>query len=193
MMFCCVKQGDKYGDDYVKRLQAGISRNIGKHDGHTFTCYTDKPVEGVLCEPLPMALDGWWAKIGLFKLEEPLIYFDLDVVITGNLKPLMDWDGFGIIDDWWQPCFNSSVMKLTGNEGEVAEKFDSSATVAFAGDQDYITAILPDADTFPSEWFPSYKANHCEAAAPGMALAVIFHGSPKPHQCDGWVKKAWEM
>lgn len=191
MLICCVKQGNKYGDEYVRKLQRGISNHLTGHQGHIFTCFTDNPVEGVLCEPLPATLPGWWAKIGLFKLKEPLIYFDLDVVLTGNLEPLLNYEGFGIIKDWWQPTFNSSVMKLTGEEGHVWDSFTDDTMKKFRGDQDFILSASPDAATFPAEWFPSFKANHCEDAAPKGAIAVIFHGLPKPHQCGGWVNTQW--
>lgn len=192
MLICCVKTGTKYGDEYVRRLQRGVSRHLSDHAEHVFTCFTDSPVEGVLCEDLPAGLPGWWAKLGLFKLREPLIYFDLDVVVTGELTPLLEWDGFGIIRDWWQPGFNSSVMKLTGNEGPVWDQFQPSDMTRYPGDQDLISAVMPGGRTFPPQFFPSYKASHCADAAPADALAVIFHGVPKPHQCGGWVAAAWQ-
>lgn len=193
MQFSCVKVGDKYNDEYVLNLQRGIARNLPSREGHTFVCYTDKPIEGVICEPPPCDLPGWWAKIGLFKLREPMIFFDLDVVITGDLQRLIDWEGFGIIQDWWQPCFNSSVMKLTGNEGFVWDRFDNTVMNRMHGDQDWITAVtaMRRTATFPSTWFPSYKADKCEARKPDDAVAVIFHGNPKPHVLGGWVAEEW--
>ena len=98
-LFACVKAGPKYGPEYVTRLRDGIKRNLKTE--HDFVCYTDDPVPGVECEPLPADLPGWWSKLGLFKLARPLIYFDLDVVITGDLTPIVEWDGPGIIKDWW--------------------------------------------------------------------------------------------
>ena len=123
MLIACVRVGDKYDDIYVRRLQAGVKRHLPPSSGCEFVCFTDKVIEGVLSEKPPADLPGWWAKIGLFKLREPMIYFDLDVVITGNLGPLLEWDGFGIIKDWWQAGFNSSVMKLTGEEGYIWDSF----------------------------------------------------------------------
>ena len=191
MNFCCVRVGDKYGDEYVTKLQAGVSRHLPSHQGHVFTCFTDRSITGVLCEQLPENLPGWWAKLGLFKLKQPLIYFDLDVVITGDLTPLLEWDGFGIIKDWWQPCFNSSVMKLTGEEGEVWDDFTPDVMKRLHGDQDWITEVMPFGATFPREWFRSYKADFCEEQVPAGTIACVFHGLPKPHQCGGWVRKQW--
>ena len=193
MLIACVKTGDKYDDRYVRRLQGAVKRHLPPSSGCTFVCYTDKAVDGVICEQLPAKLPGWWAKLGLLKLKEPLIYFDLDVVITGSLGPLLDWDGFGIIRDYWLPGFNSSVMKLTGNEGHLWNAFHPDMMRTFyMGDQHYISCMMPEAPTFPPEWFPSWKANKCQDAAPEGALAVVFHGEPKPCQIEsGWVKEMW--
>lgn len=188
-VFCCVKTGDKYGDDYVLNLRDGIARNFGAHQ---FICFTDKPVDGVTCKPLPADLPGWFAKLGLFKLGRPLIYFDLDVVITGQLSPLLCFDKFAIIKDWWLPGFNSSVMVITGKERDIWYRFKPEMIAELTlGDQQYISQALPKSQTFPPNWFPSYKANDCKAAAPLGALAVIFHGNPKPSELGGWVNQAW--
>ena len=191
MLIACVKQGQKYGHEYVRKLQSGIARYLPRSDENVFVCYTDDPVPGVICEPLPIDLPGWWAKIGLFKIDEPLIYFDLDVVITGDLAPLLAWEGVGIIKDWWQPGFNSSVMKLTGNEREIYDNFQPEIMNVMHGDQDFITRMMPEAQTFPAHWFPSYKADKCQEAIPEKSIAVIFHGYPKPPNCNGWVEEQW--
>lgn len=189
MLFACVKVGDKYGDDYVTKLRDGIARHCNRP--HDFLCFTDKPVVGVQCTDIGYHLPTWWSKLNLFRLKRPLIYFDLDVVVTGDLGPLIDWNGFGIIQDWWAPTYNSSVMKLTGKEWKVWGDFTSDVMSQFRGDQDYITAEIPGANTFPAEWFPSYKANGCYTAVPEGAMAVIFHGWPKPHDCGDWVSQHW--
>ncbi len=191
--FACVKTGPKYNGEYVRRLQKGIARHLPTRMDHEFVCFTDDPVPGVLCEKLPADLPGWWAKVGLFKLREPLIYLDLDVIVTGSLQPLLEWDGFGIIKDWWLPGFNSSVMKLTGNEGHVWDDFIPEDMPRLRlGDQQWVTEQMSGARTFPRSWFPSYKADKCQAKAPDGALAVIFHGLPKPCQItEGWVSETW--
>ena len=191
MQIACIKTGAKYSDDYVLKLRNGVARYLTKP--HDFVCYTDQLVEGVTCRPLPVGLPGWWAKIGLFKLREPLLYFDLDVVITGSLDPLLDWEGFGILSDYWTPLYNSSVMVLTGNEGHV---FDNLSEPDMArcrhGDQEWITEQLLGANLFPKTWFPSLKAHRCFSGFPEGAMGVNFHGNPKPHECGGWVRDYWQ-
>lgn len=193
MLIACVKQGEKYGADYVRRLKNGVERHLPPSADHPFVCFTDKPVDGVMCEPLPADLPGWWAKLGMFRLREPMLYLDLDIVVIDDLTPAIEWDGFGIIDDWWLPGFNSSVMKLTGNEGHVWDRFrPDMIPKLYMGDQQWVSHQMPDANTFPPEWFPSYKAGKCSDAIPSGALAVIMHGDPKPAEITtGWVPEYW--
>lgn len=193
MLIACVKRGDKYGPEYVERLWAGIQRHFpAGHDGE-FVCFTDEAVPGIQCEMLPNNLPGWWSKLGVFQLREPLIYFDLDVIVSGDLTPLLEWGGFGIVKDYWWTGFNSSVMKLTGNEYHVYEKFSPEEMQrCYMGDQEWITKQMPEGKTFPRAWFPSYKADRCHDRMPEGAMGVVFHGEPKPHQItSGWVPEYW--
>jgi hypothetical protein len=190
MIVACVKVGDKFGDEYVTKLRDGVRRHL--HRDHKFICFTDRAVAGVDCLPPPSDLPTWWAKLGLFRLGQPMLYFDLDVVITGDLAPLCDWNEFGIIKDWWLPGFNSSVMRLTGTETHVWACFHQSLMTSLPfGDQQWITMQMSQARTFPPQWFPSYKASRCFDDSPHGALAVIFHGRPMPHECGGWVAEQW--
>ena len=190
MLIACVRTGKRYGDDYVLKLRNGVAQHMPvKHD---FVCFTENNVEGVECKPLPVPLPGWWSKLNLFSLGKPLLYFDLDVVITGDLSPLLDWDGFGILKDHNGRTYNSSVMKLTGKERHVWETFTPGVMGRMHGDQDWITECMPNVRTFPPEWFPSFKLDDCVKGVPPTALGCNFHGLPKPHMITaGWVPKAW--
>ena len=193
-MICCVKVGTRYGDEYVLRLRDGVRRHLPEYAKDTrFVCFTDKPpVEGVECEPA-IDLPKWWAKLGLYKLKQPLIYFDLDIVILGSLKPLLDWQGFGVLKNPWLKGYNSSVLKLTGNEGHVWDRFTPGVMTAMRGDQDWLNVAMPGAPVFPVEWFPSWKVHRLFTldAPPKGAIAAICHGSPKPHQVRGWLNDHW--
>lgn len=193
-VIACVKAGEKYGEEYVTRLRDGVARNLPLP--HDFVCFTDDPVPGVKCYPLPTGLLGWWNKLYLLSLKRPLIYFDLDVVITGDLSPLVTWPGFGAISDYlWPNMFNSSVMKLTGDEYHIWEAFMQSPTDAMkscpGGDQQFITRHVSGGRPFPRDWFPSYRVNRCFDGPPRAAKAVVFHGQPKMADLDGWVSAAW--
>lgn len=194
MKIACVKNGTKYGPEYVCRLERALRQTCSR--SFEFVCLTDDQngLGDIDCLPLTEGLPTWWAKLELFKLGEPLLYFDLDVVITDDVAELWEWDGFGILQDWAGPTFNSSVMKLTGKETHVWERFSPRFIDMVEGDQDYITGVMAGtANVFPEAWFPSYKANHCMEAVPEGAKAVIFHGFPKPHQISsGWVQAYWD-
>ena len=188
----CVKVGNKYGNEYVTNLKAGVERHLTVP--HEFVCITDAPIDGIKCIEAPDNLPGWWCKIFLFKpglFPQGAFYLDLDVVVVGDLTPATQVTEFTLIKDWWLPGFNSSVMRLTGNE-DLWDKFDPNARAKYyMGDQHFISEMMPDAETFPPEWFPSYKANRCQDGPPNDAMAVIFHGEPKPSQLGGWVREKW--
>lgn len=192
MLIACVKTGSKYSPEYVTRLRDGVARNLTIP--HQFVCFTDDPVAGVACRALPRALPGWWAKIGLCEIEEPLIYFDLDVIITGDLSRLLEWEGFGIISDPWLASFNSSVMVMTGKEADISLSFKNDMMGRIkGGDQTWFTMMRPNAKTFPSNWFPSFKAAAADDKPPDDAMAIVFHGLPKPHEiASGWVPQLWK-
>ena len=170
-------------------------RHLPKSHAETFVCFTDQPrIPGIDCRPLPMDLPGWWSKIGLLSLGQPLIYFDLDIVITGSLEPLLAWEGFGIIKNPWLKGFNSSVMKLTGQERPLLDQWIPGAMATMRGDQDWLFAAWPEAPVFPVEWFPSWKVHRLfmlDGPPPG-AISVICHGFPKPHEiAGGWLTDHW--
>jgi len=78
-----------YGIEDVLRLAAGVRRNLT--EPHRFVCLTDRMGiigDGIETIPLTLGLRGWWAKMELFSLSGPLLYFDLDTVIVGNIDAL---------------------------------------------------------------------------------------------------------
>lgn len=179
-----VWNGGPYGREYVDRLCCGVRR----HTRHNFT------VTLVADPPFP----GWWQKLMIFPPFERTVYLDLDVVITGNLDFLFEYEGpFCIWGDPWSGHWNSSVMSIApGFGGAIRERFLADPLAAmrrFHSDQDVIYDVIPFADTWqriaPGR-VKSYKADALEAG-PGEAAIVVFHGEPKPHQLNGWVRDAW--
>lgn len=203
-----VRVGTKYGPEYVLNLHDGICRHLGEDQAHW--CLTDDPEslpEGVTAIPYNPDLPGWWQKVFLFSPDMPwaggdeVLYMDLDVCVTGRLEELPH----GIIQDWHWPTYNSSVMRWRhGDHRAVWDVFDRALIdtpsprlqgylpkgEVNGGDQEWITAIS-DWETFPPEWFISYR--YAQGWPPEGSKAVIFHGNPKPHEIeDGWVPGVWK-
>jgi hypothetical protein len=119
----CLKSGTKYPADYANRLHRMVGRHLDV--AHEFLCLTDDARgldEGIRAAPLAQPdLGGTWNKLrffdpGLFPPGCPVLYLDLDVVITGPLAPLLEvpaGTSFVGQPDWnrpWFPQFNGSVI-----------------------------------------------------------------------------------
>lgn len=212
--FCCVKTGTKYGPEYVNILYDMVRRNLFDGTPGRFVCFTDNPSElsaGIETVALPKGLDGWWAKLWLFSRDAfPLggrvIYFDLDVVITGALEPLLEYKGdIAILRDVGIPSqLNSSIMLWkAGALTEIWDKWVSAGRPEVeGGDQVWIQKCLRERigksteilqQLYPEKFF-SFKVeclNH--DVPPKGAMVVYFHGEPKPHNCDTeWVQHIWK-
>lgn len=206
-----VRVGDKYSRDYLAILHDSITRNLNRE--HRFWCVTDDehqihPDIGII--PANPDLPGWWQKLWLFSPDMPwesgdrIAYFDLDVAITGRLEELVDTPG--IIRDWHQPEYNSSVMCWdAGDHADIWSNFIPQVMEQMHGDQTWITAVdsqggmAMDGSTsprswqpFPRDWCLSFKAHAQEFPPPGCKV-IVFHGRPDPHECDGWVKDVWKI
>ncbi len=84
--------GDKYHKGYAYALRDAVKANLTID--HDFVCITDQDLPGITTIAPPVPYHGWWQKIGLFAPQlasGPSLYFDLDVVITGNLDYLVEF------------------------------------------------------------------------------------------------------
>lgn len=196
----CVKHGDKYGPEYVNRLHAMVRRNCSDLPG--FICFTEN-AEGldgdIQVQPLPGAgLTGWWNKVALFRRDLAgvtgrVLYLDLDVVVTGNLDPLLRHPGdFVIMDNDYVPGFNSSVMLFgAGARPEIFENFSDADMVRLDGDQDWIGLQAPDAELWPHLWCVPYRLR-AAIAPPTETKLVVFSGRPNPADYPAeWVRTLW--
>ena len=205
----CVKQGTKYGPEYVNILFDMVRRNLLEGTEGRFICFTDDPSGlslGVQVEPLPAYVKGWWSKLylfntGTFQKGDRVIYFDLDVVITGALDELVKYDGdFAILREFYTPDgWQSSVMALRAGYGrEVWERWIGEGMPDLAGgDQEWIEQVLGKADIlqdlYPG-YFYSYKLHLNHKTPPRGSRVIVFHGEPKPDNCgDEWVEMVWKV
>lgn len=197
-----------------------IHQQFGDHDS---VCLTDADaIAGVKTTPLLHDFPGWWSKIELFNPNHPvlgdqdLLYFDIDIVITGDLAPLMQATEFTMLSGLsYKGQCNSSLMYIPCSiKQHVWDTFmanpqqhmDECVVPEKWGDQGFISGI-----TSPLEWqkeLPnkifSYKIDiatptmlgydpersngKCLKVPPKDAILVCFHGYPSPWKTGfSWV------
>ena len=171
----CLKHGDKYSSQYVNTLYSMVKRNLTIP--FTMVCLTDNKQgidSDILCLDLPKELTGWWCKPYMYSADLPLngtiLYMDLDVVVSGNLNKLFDYepDNWCVIRDFtramqpqWEK-YNSSVVRFkVGQLHNVWAEFrkDPQKIIrSHFGDQDWLwTAAKGTAKLWPDEWIRSWK------------------------------------
>ena len=111
-----MKWGTRYGPEFVNRLWAAIGRNTSRPT--RLVCLTDNPTgidPAIDCHPIPdinlppdLALTPWrkltlWAH-PLADLAGDVLFLDLDLVITGNLDEMFDFEPgrYCVIENWTQ-------------------------------------------------------------------------------------------
>jgi hypothetical protein len=218
----CLIHDVRYSWQYVDKLYNSLCRNLTPAVRlHVYTEHN----RAVPAHMIHHALEewpgvrgpkkSWWHKIQLFNPKfhtGPLLYFDLDTVITGNI----DWiwrlstDRFWAVKDFkflFRPsriCMNSSVMWFDPSRwSHVYYEFDQ-ATVRnrgrYHGDQDYINEKIPpgqisyfDVERVKSwRWqvkdggydfkIRKYKMPGLGTILDNQTNVLIFHGDPKPHE-----------
>jgi hypothetical protein len=177
----CVIHGDGYSWNYVEKLYSMLNRHISV--GVRFHVYTEhhRPVpEPWIKHPLiDWGISGpkksWWYKMQLFNPEfhrGPLLYFDLDTVITKNI----DWiwqlplKYFWTVRDFkhlWRPMYqsiNSSIMWWDTTQFDWVwrnfQDLDIAQTIKrFHGDQDYLNSVITEQQRryFNTDWVKSWR------------------------------------
>lgn len=218
----CLIHDTLYDWTYVERLYNGLKRNLTPEVRlHVYTERSRVVPPHMIHHPLDewIGIRGpkksWWYKIQLFNPRQhlgPLMYFDLDTVITGNI----DWIWQLPVDKFWSVrdfkylfrpsrySVNSSVMWFdTRLYPQVYEKFDpgiARSRARYHGDQDYIHEMIPDTSRyyFDKQQVKSwrweikdggydfkrkcYKKPESGTILPNQTSVLIFHGDPKPHE-----------
>ena len=194
----CVCVGNKYPNAYVYALQEMVKKYLTLP--HDFKCITTRKIKGVECVLPFVSYQGWWSKFNLFSphmAQGPSLYFDLDVVITGNINYLADYTAFQFSApaNWARSGhggIQSSVMAWAGNwtlpydsiRNEWPGELTSDGYRIFHGkkmwgDQEYLWDLLGD-DWVRITGIGSYKYHVQEL--PDWMKVCVFHGEPKPHE-----------
>jgi hypothetical protein len=207
----CIRWGDKYGVEYVNRLYGMVARNL---DDFRFFCITDR-AEGLRAEvealPLPpLGCDypaterGIWGKSRLWQpdigIEGPVLFIDLDVVITGRLEPFFERGGPGDVilarnpNTPFERLGQTSIYRFpAGGLVPLYDRFRADPTgvaLRYDFEQRYVTRCAPQGVTFwPRGWVAHFR-HHCARAfplnfalppkLPRGARVVIFAGGLNP-------------
>jgi hypothetical protein len=203
---CVLKSGGIYDATWVERLRAGVARHLPVE--HRFVCLSDVDVP---CERIPLEHDwpGWWAKVELFKLPGPALYFDLDTAIVGDLSDIAHeaidpMNRLTMLQDFYRADGLGSGVMAWGNNIQVPKFYERFAQdsvgwmrkIGGRGDQGFIESC-EHYGFGPRQWqsrlpgqIVSYKV-HCRGGQspvtggytpPGIpegARVVCLHGLPK--------------
>jgi hypothetical protein len=91
-------EGRQYSPEWVLRLRDQVAARLPVP--HDFVCLTNLALPGVALPgvrtlPLTTNRPGWWAKLEMFNpahdLGDRVLYLDLDVYVTGDLTPLVEF------------------------------------------------------------------------------------------------------
>jgi len=214
----CIKWGNRYGAADVNFLYAMVRRNISKHILRFF-CFTDnaeglnseiisKPLPKMNCDPADVKYayqkEAGLCDDGLGGLTgQRVLYFDLDVIITGELDCFISYPGedeFVITHDWnvkkqnigQASCYSWKV----GSLGFIKEYFESHPHEVVrqfrTGSQEYLSAKVIEKwgalKYWPEEWCRSFKFHalppwylrpYVQPRLPQGTRVLVFHGHPK--------------
>ncbi|AXQ95953.1 glycosyl transferase (plasmid) [Cereibacter azotoformans] len=225
----CINWGTKYGPRFINRLYAMVARNITPP--FTFTCFTDNDTgirPEVDCQPLP-PLDfvmpkntkGKWPKARLWSptlgsLTGPVLFLDLDLVITGSLDDFFtygDPDRVILARNPAKPferLGQTSVFRFpVGALAPLQERFladPQGVADEYRFEQRFVTRNAPGGvDLFPKAWVRHFRYQ-CMLPFPlNLALPprlpqgtkiVIFPGGVHPEHAiqGGWVhREGWTL
>jgi len=147
--------------------------------------------------PLENDWPGWWSKIELFKLEGPLLYFDLDTIIKGDLSDIAEQchkQEFIVLNDFYrEKGIGSGMMGWNESVRYIYDAFAKNPRQYMdqyrnGGDQSFI-----ESQCSPVKWqnivrdhVVSYKVHVMNGKSNGSRV-VCFHGKPKPHEVN-WLE-----
>jgi len=209
---CVLKSGGDYDVGDVENLSRQIRKNL---DVGAIFCLTDVPFDisrfektGIVVVRLKSTWPGWWAKMELFSIPGPVLYFDLDTVIVSDLAPLVTAiDAIGrdrilMLRNFYDPSPGSGIMGWNGDFSSMFRQFQAAVETGdflkrgdrwtfthdgktYPGDQNWIAARLSESKRVPVfaqdvvDGIVSYKVGSVEKnGLPPGARIVVFHGKP---------------
>lgn len=221
----CMKWGTRYGPEFVNRMWAAVQRNTVRPT--RLVCLTDDTTgidEAVSCHPIPdinlppALINTPWRKLTLWTapladLSGDVLFLDLDLVITGSLDEMFDFEPgrYCVIENWTQKGQgkgNTSAFRFpVGKYDHIFNDFQADpdrVLSAYRIEQLYISREIDDMVFWPELWCASFKhtlmprwpLNFFTAPKlPAETRIVAFTGKPDQDEAmhGEWpVRAAWK-
>ncbi len=223
-----MKWGTRYGPEFVNRLYSALKRQTSRP--LRLVCLTDDDSgvhPDVQCRSIPdinlpdNLINTPWRKLTLWKaplhdLTGDVLFLDLDLVVTGSIDPLFDYEPgrYCVIENWTQmgqglgntSCFRFPVGKYTHIYNRIQE--DPGPVLAkYQIEQEYISREIEDMVFWPSLWCASFKHTLLPkwpmnffkpAQLPSETKIVAFTGKPDQDEAAigkwpaPWYKKIYK-
>ena len=185
----------KCGGEYVERHVHALRDQCAKHiPWADFVCLSDGHPE---CKTIPLVYDypGWWSKMELFKLHGPILYMDLDTVVTGSCDHWLhqiQQKEFVVLRNIARDhrdktrAFGSGLMYWSGDLSYLCQAYEDAGCPSEyrGGDQKFIEHTFKGEYTYfkdITDDIVSFKANIRDGSYPKEKASIIyFHGRPRP-------------
>lgn len=221
----CMKWGTRYGPEFVNRMWRAIQRNTVRPT--RLVCLTDDPSgidSDIECASIPdidlppHLINLPWRKLALWKyplhnLSGDILFLDLDLVITGSLDAMFDYEPgrYCVIENWTQRgqgIGNTSAFRFpAGKHAFIYDDFQLNPKAVldqYRIEQVYISREIKDQIFWPRDWCVSFKhsllprwpMNFIKTPAlPKTTKIVAFTGKPDQDEAlrgDWPVKRPWK-
>lgn len=191
-----LRSGGEYRPEHVHALQAMFREHM---PGVPFMCLSDVDVPGVEVIPMEHDWPGAWAKLEVCRpdITGPVLLCDLDMVIVGDLAPLVaDTSRSIVLRDFYRgrrdpTAVQSALMLLTeADRAAVWAEWHARMEWHFAHSKYWDQGVFEDAlrdralrwqDTHPG-MVVGFKTDLQRGGrpVPPDARVVAFHGQPRP-------------
>jgi len=201
---CVLKTGGDYTEEHVRILQRQVQRSMPLLD--SFVCLTDLPsIEGIYTRPLIHDLQGKYSMQEVFGIKGRVVVTGLDTLMFGALDRIWDLpcgdDDFYMIRSF-NPRreFANGVMMWNGDWEERLMQHPK-ASLNGRLEQEHTIRNLKAAGAnikilnnhFVIESYKWYTKRVGVTKKPKHVDFVLFHGIPRPHECNtAWVKEAYQ-
>jgi len=200
----------RYGVEHVDVLASMLHR----HGGHTLTCVHDgidlpPSIDGIRMPDAVAALPNYLPKLWAWSPElhehftTRMTFIDLDVVILGDLAPIVDTDDDVLLwDSAAGEPYNTSLFTVTPGHGHavwthmtpMAVEYAKSRATRWTGDQSWVAHMLgPDCPTFGEDTgVIRYRPKlHYDSPPSGTRAAFLCGPRCPKTETSEWIRQSW--